>query len=199
MYPLISWNYSKLCRRLDKLIKYELYNESVIASSQTIEQILRRILKQYMTKLRKAYDFNSKTYLNSTSASERDYYLKCYSNITQIKRAWNKILRDQYNILGLPIVIQNILGDNTWSILTKNTHVYIQDEIKSDTIECKYGLLPLRHLLVHGTVSPPKHEIEVLGQWGIKSVKKLLHPDNGVCFYVNWNPQSRIKRFQMSH
>jgi hypothetical protein len=57
MYQLFSWTYPDFCKRFDKLIQHDFYNETAVACAQTIEQIIKRIIQQHMSLFRLGWDF----------------------------------------------------------------------------------------------------------------------------------------------
>ena len=50
MYPLVHWKKNELTGRIDRLIKAGFDIEAVVATSQTIEQIIKRSVVHIMNK-----------------------------------------------------------------------------------------------------------------------------------------------------
>ena len=196
MYPIYTWTYEQLCSRLDSLISHEFYHESVIASAQTIEQIIRRILKQYMTRYKKGFlPENGKFILVPINSKEqRDEILKSrIRGLSDMKKGWNKLVADKVE-LRLPNIINSIIGENSWAILNARTEISIPYNEQRVQVTC--GLFTLRHRIIHGTHSSSSNDTRMQAIWGVQAVKKLLHPESGISSRIGWDPQQRISPFR---
>lgn len=198
MYPLYSWTYEEICARYEKLLENDLYIEAIVASAQTIEQITKRILKQWMTVERLGYqkrNANGQKVVSIELKKDRDAILKSLQGIIDIKLAWNAIVARDQNSLRLDKLTDQVVGPNSWCILTSNKKIRVTAGIGIKR-DCSVGLFQIRHQLVHGTHAPPKSDIEVLGNWGAEAVVRILDPARGFGGYLEWDPQSRIRPFR---
>ena len=201
MYPLYSWSYDEICARFDKLLANHLHIEAIVASSQTLEQILKRVLKQWMTVEKIGYQKKNcagQKIVSIAKKEERDEILRTLQGIDDIRLAWNATVANGNGAFRLDEILNQVVGPNSWSILTSKSPVVVPAKGRGKAQQCSFGLFPLRHQLVHGTHSPPKSDIEVFGIWSVIAVKKLLDPDSGLGGLLGWNPQSRISPFRLA-
>lgn len=192
MYPLFSWTYPDICRRLDKLIQQDFHNEAVVACAQTIEQIIKRIMQQHMSLSRLGFTKKPEKLklIKINTKEERDNGLKRLQGLDDMKEAWKLLISDKAALLGLPELMNAVAGSTTWEIIYNRNPVKVV--VSNGNFQCSSGLFRLRHKLVHGTSSPPKEDIKVLAEWGTETIKRLLDPVNGISSYIGWNPQHRI-------
>ncbi len=202
IYPLYTWSYKKLCQRLDLLLAHEFFNEAVVASTQTLEQAIKRVIKQRMTICRQGFKWaksSSKKNLRIVpinSTSERDASVHMLHSLALIEEAWRKLVASRSRKLRLGNVVNSVAGPRTWTIISNKGKVKVP--IDKDIVECRYGLFELRHLLVHGTHSPPFKNIKTLAHWGVETTKTLLDPSKGFAREIGWDPLKRISPFRKS-
>ena len=196
MYPLCSWTYSELCQRIELLEQHQLKHELVIASAQTLEQVFKRIVKQYMTKERKGYAPDPENegkwgVIDLQTADQRDEILReHFQSMKRIKSTWSKLLKGQ-GIQPLATIIDQVCGNGTWQGLMSNKKITIAPH----TRVCPSGLFVLRHKLVHGVHAPSEFHLGVMAAFGAGVVKKIMHPETGISQHVKWDVTKNISRW----
>lgn len=198
MYPLVSWSYEDLCARLDVLQTHKLYAELVVVGSQLLEQIIKRHLAREINVQRLGWNPGEKERVQLTSVGERNKAISVAMEPDKWKFVWQKLLHEERGHLPIVQAFNRVVGPNAWTILVSRSRTPYPEggSMGSNQPPLKFGFRQCRHVLVHGTTSPPQREIEVLAGWGAAAVKKVLHPETGWPNLLGWNAQHRLPPFR---
>lgn len=193
MYPLVAWSRDEVIERLEKLIDNELYYEAVIASTQTIEQILKRGVEYMMINSRRILVKRDKktTLVTCEDKNQIKKSLKSLQGLGSLKEAW-KILARKLGFTLLPDIFNELMPYG-WQYLSQDKN---KIENPSENIRLMRGLFPARNYIVHGTIAYRKRDIITLSNKGLVLVEKLLDKDNGLKSYIGWDPQKRMPSFK---
>lgn len=192
MYPFLGWPHSELVDRLGRLIDDGYEIEAVVASAQTIEQGLKRIIVREMNTSRRGVKRANGTLsivrLNSTD--DRNRAVRCLASLHGIDVAWSLLFAGR-DYADLSKTVDSAAGTGSWPLLSTKDPV-IQPRLSGVTC---IGLFELRHRLVHGWHLPPKHLIGKLAPAGRDLVNELFG-SHGIAPKVGYDPFTKMPRFR---
>ena len=180
MYPLRSWQYVGLEARLNRLLAAELDFEAIVAATQVIEQIVKRILHDQMVR--------SRTCLNDTKGKRRltvahtpadvaATLRQCAQGIPNMKVAWANLMPAPHPTL--PDLFDKIHGNGTWTVIVASDSFVPATGLGFLEYPTR-GLAATRNEIVHGTRSPPAANVKTLAPFGVSVALRLVHPKDGV-------------------
>lgn len=192
MYPLTTWNYEELCRRIDRLRENDLHAELVVVTAQLIEQVIKRHLAREINLQRQYWDPRRSDWTPIHTSSQRDAVLRHWQEPATWKPAWHKLLHERHGHPPIDQAFDLAVGSNAWAILIgAGNKIFLPGQADNDQPP-RHGLRYCRHQLVHGIHSPPINDMTLLGKWGAEAVKRLLDPETGWPKLLNWNAQERL-------
>jgi len=173
MYPMHTWGYEPLIKRLERLIEEDLVFEAVIAANQTHEQTFKRVMRGEMAERRVTLKRKKDTFLlvEASTAAHLDKGLRQMPGMAKMAKAW-QVLHKGRSCESLEETVSRIAGPQGWDLVVE--------------------LADLRHRLVHETASPMSSELQETAQSGIESLRKLLHPQSGLTAFGVRDPFARI-------
>jgi hypothetical protein len=213
MYPLVEWGYQGITHRINCLNSNGLFHESVIASAQAFEQVLKRIIRDELAgrgmKIEKTkLDDGSDKYLlvKSESLADTDHAMQrhCQSVNALQKKPWNLVMDAPKTRPTLSKLIVSITSQNEWECLIgtkkiersrwpESIHQGAED-LSIDSIRC--GLIAMRHKVVHGPNSPDPKTIKPLAFFGESFLAKILCPSTGIASHGIRDPLKKCSRFR---
>ena len=213
MYPLVEWGHQGIAERIHCLNTNGLFHESVIASSQVFEQVLKRILRNELAagglkiQKMKGEDGSNKFFLiPSESLAETDHSLQanCQSVNAIHKKPWNLVMDAPRTRPSLSELIVAITSQNEWECLIGRKNIEQSrwpDSIRRgaadlpiDSIRC--GLIAMRHQIVHEPNSPDPKTIKPLAFFGESFLAKVLCPSTGIASHGIRDPLKKCSRFR---
>lgn len=213
MYPLVEWGHQGITERIRRLNENGLFYESVVASAQAFEQVLKRILRNELAERglkidrTKLDDGDNKFFLlTSESLADTDHSLQkhCQSVNTIQKKPWNLVMDAPKTRPVLSQIIVAITSQNEWECLIGRKKIErsrwpqsVRDaanELQIESIRC--GLIAMRHQIVHGPNSPDPMTIKPLAFFGESFLSKVLCPTNGIASQGIRDPLKKCSRFR---
>jgi len=213
MYPLVEWGHQGIAERIHCLNSNYLFHESVIASAQVFEQVLKRILRNELAEgglkidKTKSEDGSNQFFLiPSASLAETDHSLHkhCQSVNTLQKMPWNLVMDAPKTRPILSELIIAITSQNEWECLIGRKKIVQPrwpdsirkgaEDLPIDSIRC--GLIAMRHQIVHGSNSPDPKTIKPLAFFGESFLTKVLCPSTGIASYGIRDPLKKCSRFR---
>lgn len=213
MYPLVEWGHQGITERIRRLNENGLIYESVIASAQAFEQVLKRILRNELAERglkierTKLDDGANKFFLvTSESLADTDHSLQkhCQSVNTLQKKPWNLVMDAPKTRPVLSQIIVAITSQNEWECLIGRKKIgrsrwpqSVRDaakELQIESIRC--GLIAMRHQIVHGPNSPDPMTIKPLAFFGESFLSKVLCPTNGIASQGIRDPLKKCSRLR---
>jgi len=213
MYPLVEWGHQGIAERIHCLNSNGLFHESVIASAQVFEQVLKRILRNELAEgglkidNTKSEDGSNQFFLiPSASLAETDHSLHkhCQSVNTLQKMPWNLVMDAPKTRPILSELIIAITSQNEWECLIGRKKIVQPrwpdsirkgaEDLPIDSIRC--GLIAMRHQIVHGSNSPDPKTIKPLAFFGESFLTKVLCPSTGIASYGIRDPLKKCSRFR---
>lgn len=185
MYPLHTWQFAGLESRLNKLLAQDLDFESIVASTQVIEQLIKRIMRDHMARsgrhLRKVENGSQLRLVQALSVKDIETSLMQHAqSIQKIRTFWGRIMPP--GSTPLPAVFDSICGHGTWLALTATLPFAPVAGLGLELIEqtLNAGLFATRHKIVHGLRAPPQGTVRALAPFGVKVALHLAHPEQGL-------------------
>jgi hypothetical protein len=213
MYPLLEWGHQGATERIHCLNGNGLFYESVIASAQGFEQILKRIIGNELAtrglmieKIKLQNGSHEFFLIASESLADTDHSLQrnCQSVSVLQKKPWNLVMNASKARPTLSALIVAITSQNEWECLIgdkKFERSRWPDSIRKgardlsvDSIRC--GLIRMRHQIVHGPNSPDPKTIKLLAIFGESFLSKVLFPTNGITSHGIRYPLKKCSRFR---
>jgi len=213
MYPLVEWGHQGISERIHCLNSNGLFHESVIASSQVFEQVLKRILRNELAEgglkidKTKSEDGSNQFFLiPSASLAETDHSLQrhCQSVNTLQKKPWNLVMDAPKTRPILSELIVAITSQNEWECLIGRKKIEqsrwpdsvrdCADDLPIDSIRC--GLIAMRHQIVHQPNAPDPKTIKPLAFFGESFLTKVLCPSTGIASHGIRDPLMKCSRFR---
>lgn len=213
MYPLVEWGHQGITERIRRLNENGLFYESVVASAQAFEQVLKRILRNELAERGLKIDrtklddgANKFFLLTSESLADTDHSLQkhCQSVNTIQKKPWNLVMDAPKTRPVLSQIIVAITSQNEWECLIGRKKIErsrwpqsVRDaanELQIESIRC--GLIAMRHQIVHGPNSPDPMTIKPLAFFGESFLSKVLCPTNGIASQGIRDPLKKCSRFR---
>lgn len=168
MYPLTHWTHEALLDRLDRLIEADFHHEAVIGSAQVLEQGIKRVLRSYMVEHRLYVPPKCHTrHDGATNQHIMTCLRKRGATVKKLGELWEIVV-----VPDGPPQLRELFGQPVWDALIASGPVQVP--IKSVREQHPYGLMKLRHFLVHGTASPPRRTVERLSLFGREAVQATL-------------------------
>ena len=213
MYPLVEWGHQGITERIRRLNENGLFYESVVASAQAFEQVLKRILRNELAERglkidrTKLDDGDNKFFLlTSESLADTDHSLQkhCQSVNTIQKKPWNLVMDAPKTRPVLSQIIVAITSQNEWECLIGRKKIErsrwpqsVRDAANESQIESiRCGLIAMRHQIVHGPNSPDPMTIKPLAFFGESFLSKVLCPTNGIASQGIRDPLKKCSRFR---
>lgn len=213
MYPLVEWGHQGITERIRRLNENGLFYESVVASAQAFEQVLKRILRNELAERglkidrTKLDDGDNKFFLlTSESLADTDHSLQkhCQSVNTIQKKPWNLVMDAPKTRPVLSQIIVAITSQNEWECLIGRKKIErsrwpqsVRDAANESQIESiRCGLIAMRHQIVHGPNSPDPMTIKPLAFFGESFLAKVLCPTNGIASQGIRDPLKKCSRFR---
>lgn len=188
-YPLVSWSPQAIIRRIDLLNSNQLYYESVIVSTQVIERLLKRIVRNELATVgmrlisiddSRRLTIDSASGLNQIDQSLRRY---CQSIDTLSQDPWRLTVKTRIALSMAQFI--TIMADNSaWQTLISTKRLAHEQIHSSVKIACcdlglaqvglPYGLNRLRHKLVHAPNAAPLKVVTPHAFFGRELVACLL-------------------------
>ena len=191
MYPIVEWDYDRLVARLTFLLDHQLFEEAVVASSQTIERTLKRVVIREMNRQGQCVQDDGKSLRQLESTKDRDRAIGALARLDALHRAWRFLVAEPRQKKPLDACFNAVVGNHAWSVLNaKKGHEFSGQWLH-------YGLRECRHRLVHGQHAVRERELTVLAPWGVQASLALLHPQDGLVSQIGWNPQSRLPSLRL--
>ena len=137
MYPLVEWGHQGITERLHCLNSNGLFYESVIASAQAFEQILKRIIRNELAtrglkiEKTKLQNGSHKFFLiASESLADTDHSLQrhCQSVSVLQKKPWNLVMDAPKERPTLSDLIVAITSQNEWECLIGTKKILISNK-----------------------------------------------------------------------
>jgi hypothetical protein len=213
MYPLVEWKYQGIIERIHRLNSSDLFYESVIASAQVYEQVLKRILRNQLAPqglmIAKEKQGNGQFRLilkPADSLGRIDEAIRYNLNSTRTihKRAWNLAMNAPATMPTASGLMVSITSQNEWHCLIDEEKIEQSrwpesirqgaEDLAIDSIHC--GLIPMRHKIVHGPNSPDPKTIKALAFFGESFLAKVLCPSNGIASQGIRDPLKKCSRFR---
>jgi len=213
MYPLVEWGHQGISERIHCLNSNGLFHESVIASAQVFEQVLKRIIRNELAERglkiqkMKGEDGSNKFLLTlSESLAETDHSVQanCQSVNAIHKKPWNLVMDAPRTRPSLSELIVAITSQNEWECLIGRKKIEQSrwpDSIRRgaadlpiDSIRC--GLIAMRHQIVHEPNSPDPKTIKPLAFFGESFITKVLCPSTGIASHGIRDPLKKCSRFR---
>lgn len=196
MYPLTEWSAEEIAGRIKSLRDKGFEIEAVFASTQLIEQLLKRMLAFLMVRNRVGFlnENGLSRLVEIPDCKSRDNSIRMLEGIARISDAWRLFTRELKGINSLPYVMDSIGGNGSWQSLTSKKK-YIK-KIGGEKMEFKYGLFTLRNKLTHGLHCEAKKDIELHLVCADDLILKLLDKNNGLYKVLNWDPLTRLPAFR---
>jgi hypothetical protein len=213
MYPLVEWGHQGITERIHRLNSNGLFHESVIASAQAFEQVLKRIIRNELAerglkieKMKREYGGNQFFLTPSESLAETDYSLQanCQSVNAIHKKPWNLVMDAPRTRPSLSELIVAITSQNEWECPIGRKKIEQSrwpDSIRRgatdfpiDSIRC--GLIAMRHQIVHEPNSPDPKTIKPLAFFGESIITKVLCPYTGIASQGIRDPLKKCSRFR---
>lgn len=213
MYPLVEWGHQGITERIRRLNENGLFYESVVASAQAFEQVLKRILRNELAERGLKIDrtklddgANKFILLTSESLADTDHSLQkhCQSVNTIQKKPWNLVMDAPKTRPVLSQIIVAITSQNEWECLIGRKKIErsrwpqsVRDAASESQIESiRCGLIAMRHQIVHGPNSPDPMTIKPLAFYGESFLSKVLCPTNGIASQGIRDPLKKCSRFR---
>jgi hypothetical protein len=213
MYPLVEWGHNGITQRIHCLNSNGLFHESVIASTQAFEQVLKRIIRNELAgqglKIEKTKldDGSNKYFLvTSESLADTDHSLQrhCQSVNALQKKSWNLVMNAPKARPTLSELIVSITSQNEWECLIgakkiarsrwpDSVHQGAND-LAIDSIRC--GLIAMRHQIVHQPNAPDPKTIKPLAFFGESFLAKVLCPSTGIASHGIRDPLKKCSAFR---
>jgi len=214
MYPLVEWGYQGITERIHILNSNGLFFESVIASAQAFEQILKRIIRNELAEQGLKIDRTKSKdgsiqflLIPSESLAETDRSLNrhCQSVNALRKKPWNLVMGAPTQRPTLSELVVSITSQNDWECLIGTKKIErsrwpesVRKEamdmaFQLETIRC--GLIDMRHQIVHGPNSPDPKTIKLLAFFGESFLTKVLCPSKGIASHGIRDPLKKCSRF----
>jgi len=213
MYPLVEWGHQGISERIHCLNSNGLFHESVIASAQVFEQVLKRIISNELAerglkiqKMKGEYGSNKFLLTPSESLAETDHSVQanCQSVNAIHKKPWNLVMDAPRTRPSLSELIVAITSQNEWECLIGRKKIEQSrwpDSIRRgaadlpiDSIRC--GLIAMRHQIVHEPNSPDPKTIKPLAFFGESFITKVLCPSTGIASHGIRDPLKKCSRFR---
>ncbi len=213
MYPLVEWGHQGITERIHCLNSNGLFHESVIASAQAFEQVLKRIIRNELAerglKIEKTKmdDGSNKFFLvTSESLADTDHSLQrhCQSVNALQKKPWNLVMDAPKTRPTLSELVVTITSQNEWECLISTKKIErsrwpdgVQEgaeDLPIDSIRC--GLIAMRHQIVHQPNAPDPKTIKPLAFFGESFLSKVLCPSKGIASYGIRDPLKKCSRFR---
>jgi len=215
MYPLVEWGHNGISSRLRRLNKNELFYESVVASAQTLEQIIKRILRNELAskgmKIEKErIDDGSNKFALTVSTCladiDKSLAMHCQSINTLQKKPWNLAMNAPRLNPTLSELITITTSQNDWECIVgakKIEPCRLPDSILNTykassgqpaSIRC--GLIAMRHQIVHQPNAPDLATVRALAYFGESLISRILCPKNGIASRGIRDPLKRCSRFR---
>jgi hypothetical protein len=213
MYPLVEWGYQGITQRIHCLNSNGLFHESVIASAQAFEQVLKRIIRNELAeqglKIEKMkLDDGSNQYflVASESLANTDHSLQrhCQSVNTLQKKPWNLVMDAPKARPTLSELIVSITSQNEWECLIGTKKIERSrwpesirqgaEDLSIGSIRC--GLIAMRHQIVHQPNAPDPKTIKPLAFFGESFLAKVLCPSTGIASHDIRDPLKKCSRFR---
>jgi hypothetical protein len=213
MYPLVEWGHQGIAKRIHCLNNNDLFHESVIASAQAFEQVLKRIIRNELAERglkidkTKSEDGSNQFFLiPSESLTDTDHSLQrhCQSVNTLQKKPWNLVMDAPKTRPTLSELIVAITSQNEWECLIGTKKIERSrwpdavrdgaDDLPIDSIRC--GLIAMRHQIVHQPNAPDPKTIKPLAFFGESFLTKVLCPSTGIASHGIRDPLKKCSRFR---
>ena len=213
MYPLVEWGYQGITQRIHCLNRNGLFHESVIASAQAFEQVLKRIIRNELAaqglKIEKTKlddGGNKFTLVASESLADTDHSLQrhCQSVNALQKKPWNLVMDAPKARPTLSELIITITSQNEWECLIGTKKIERSrwpesirqgtEDLPIDSIRC--GLIAMRHQIVHQPNAPDPKTIKPLAFFGESFLAKVLCPSTGIASQGIRDPLKKCSRFR---
>lgn len=213
MYPLVEWRYQGIIERIHRLNSNGFFYESVIASAQVYEQVLKRILRNQLAPqglmIAKEKQDNGRYRLKlkpADSLGRIDEAIRCTLNSTSTihKIAWNLAMGAPAAMPTAGQLIISITSQNEWHCLNDDEKIKrsrwpdsIQKgagDLPIDSIRC--GLIAMRHKIVQSPNSPDPKTIKPLAFFGESFLSKVLCPSKGIASHGIRDPLKKCSRFR---
>ena len=213
MYPLFEWGHQGIAERIHCLNSNGLFHESVIASAQAFEQVLKRIIRNelaehgLMIDKTKSEDGSNQFFLiPSESLAETDHSLHrhCQSVNALQKKPWNLVMDAPQTRPTLSELIVAITSQNEWECLIGKKKIERSrwpdsvrdgaDDLPIDSIRC--GLIAMRHQIVHQPNAPDPKTIKPLAFFGESFLTKVLCPATGIASHGIRDPLKKCSPFR---
>jgi len=213
MYPLVEWGHQGITERICCLNSNGLFHESVIASAQVFEQVLKRILRNELAeaglkiqKMKGGDGSNQFFLIPSESLAETDHSLQanCQSVNAIHKKPWNLVMDAPRTRPSLSELIVAITSQNEWECLIGRKKIEQSrwpdairrgaEDLPIDSIRC--GLIAMRHQIVHEPNSPDPKTIKPLAFFGESFLAKVLCPSTGIASRGIRDPLKKCSRFR---
>jgi hypothetical protein len=213
MYPLVEWKYQGIIERIQRLNSSDLFYESVIASAQVYEQVLKRILRNQLAPqglmIAKEKQDNGQFRLilkPADSLGRIDEAIRHNLNSTSTihKKAWNLAMNAPARMPTASGLMISITSQNEWHCLIDEEKIERSrwpesirqgaEDLAIDSIRC--GLIPMRHKIVHGPNSPDPRTIKPLAFFGESFLAKVLCPSTGIASQGIRDPLKKCSRFR---
>ena len=186
MYPSVESGYDRLVARLNFLLDHQLFEEAVVASSQTIERTLKRVVIREMNRQGLCLQAAGKSLCQLESTMDRDRAIGALARHDALRRAWRVLVAEPRQQKPLDACFNDVVHNNAWSVLIATKG----HELSGQWLHC--GLRECRHRLVHGQHAVRERELTALAPWGVQASLALLHPQEGLVREIGWNPQNRL-------
>jgi len=213
MYPLVEWGHQGIAERIHCLNNNDLFHESVIASAQAFEQVLKRIIRNELAERgmkidkTKSEDGRNQFFLiPSESLAETDHSMQrhCQSVNALQKKPWNLVMDAPKTRPTLSELIVAITSQNEWECLIGTKKIERSrwpdsvrdgaDDLQIDSIRC--GLIAMRHQIVHQPNAPAPKTIKPLAFFGESFLTKVLCPSTGIVSHGIRDPLKKCSRFR---
>jgi hypothetical protein len=213
MYPLHNWGYQQIIERIHRLNSNELFYESVIASAQVYEQVLKRILRNELAKQ------GVMLAKKNTGSKEKGIKTKPSNSLRQIdgsvrylarsatvihEQAWDVAMNAPNANPSLDKLIKTITSEKELRFLLegkKMERIHWPDSILAevensgiDSIRC--GLIHMRHEILHGANAADIQTVRVIAFFGESFLAKLLCPSNGIASQGIRDPLKKCSAFR---
>lgn len=198
MYPLHTWGYHGVRDRLNLLIASDLHYEAVVVSAQTVEQVLKRVIRSELSTARKLVAVAGKGPRHLTAAGsleDIDVSLRHHcKGLDDIKTTWSLVMKGS-PAPRLTDLVDKVCGPGSWHRLAAPHHCHFRNS-NGVTVRVRYGLFRARHLLVHSPNAPDGDAIRILSHEGVRIALGLLHPGRGIVSAGLRNPLMKAFPFR---
>ena len=211
MYPLVTWSKDKIVDRIDSLNRNEFYYESVVASAQTVERLLKRTIRSELASRGQTLHHIDGTLklklVKAETLSDIEASMKkhCQSVDAMKGSPWRLAVKPKIG-LSMAEVIDSVAGANAWQTYMSNKtlrryslHISVltaMDHPISPDVAVPFGLNSLRHRLVHAANAIDINLVRHHAGFGKHLVEALLDPDCGLTSLNLRDPQkaTRMKK-----